>query len=62
MSIVAGEYAKVVQENRVFKVHGLTKGRLHIPDGWLIDKYGRCVNPHYCEKYIGAISVIVDHV
>ncbi len=55
MNIKIGEYAKVKEENRVFQVHGFTRHRKSIPDGWLIDKDGCAANPKYCEKYIGAI-------
>jgi hypothetical protein len=58
--IEIGEYAKVINENRVFKVCGHTKGRKVIPDGWLIDKDECAVNPKFCEKYKGATSCIPE--
>ena len=60
MSVNIGEYAKVIGENRVFKVCGLTKGRKVIPDGWYLDGDNCAVNPKYCEKYNGAISVLSE--
>lgn len=53
-----GDYAKVKGENRVFKIAGFTKGRKIIPDGWLIDEDGFCMNPKFCHKYEGALSAI----
>jgi len=55
MDIKIGEYAKVKGENRVFEVHGFTKGRRSIPDGWFIDKDGCAVNPKFCDKHNGVV-------
>ena len=60
MYIKIGEYAKVSYENRVFRVHGFTKGRRAVPDGWLVEKDGTAVNPKFCEKYNGATSAISE--
>jgi hypothetical protein len=56
--IEIGEYAKVINENRVFKVIGYTKDMKAIPGGWLVDEDECCVNPKYCEKYQGATSCL----
>lgn len=54
-----GDYAKVIEENRVFKVCGFTgpESRV-IPEGWLIDEDGFYVNPKFCKPYTGATSVL----
>jgi hypothetical protein len=56
-NIEIGDYAKVEDENRVFKVCGFSKNHKYIPDGWLIEQDGSYVNPKFCSKYDGAISV-----
>lgn len=55
--IAIGDYVKVIDENRVFKLEGLTSGLKHIPDGWFIEADGCYVNPKFCKKYEGAKSV-----
>lgn len=61
MDIKIGEYAKVANSSRVFKVHSFTKGQFAVSDGWYVDKYGSAINPKYCEKYNGAISAVIKH-
>ncbi len=61
--IQVGDYAKVTEENRVFKVCGFTDGSSKvIPAGWLIDEDGFQVNPRYCERYNGAKSVLTKAI
>jgi len=63
MNFKIGDYAKVTEENRVFKVCGFTgKGSMVIPEGWLIDEDGFSVNPRFCEPYKGATSVLTKVV
>jgi len=57
MKFKMGDYVK--SENRVFRVFSITDKNSHlIPDGWLVDNDGRCVNPKFCESYNGALSVL----
>ena len=41
----------------VFVVEGLTVGDDKTPENWLITK-GSIVNPRFCTKYKGALSVL----
>ncbi len=58
--LAVGDHAKVIGENIVFMIYGLTKGREFIPDGWYLDIENVPHNPKFCEKYKGAISAIKD--
>jgi len=59
MEFKLGDYAKIIGENRVFKVCGFTgKGSIVIPEGWLVDQDGFSINPKFCVKYEGATSAI----
>ena len=53
-----GDYVK--HENKAFRVHELSKGLGHIPDGFLSDGFEDAwwINPKFCELYNGAISAI----
>ena len=54
-----GDFVKVTEENRVFKVCGFTGTEsMAIPPDWLIDQNGFSVNPKFCEPYKGATSCL----